>query len=169
MFQKVVIQEEHRKTRGGREKYGDWLRIARKEDSYMLGEGGRPREDDSKWGGGSILHGEPQSHRVRVFAEMLRKTAATRRGSRDRMSSCGGCQRQMGGTKTSSESQGTLTNGMTGPKRGKGMKLPDRAFASYSQAQRRVGGQKPDIAGNIKGSGVPGTSPGVPKTSGSGA
>ena len=30
-----------------------------------------------------------------------------------------------------------------------------RAFASYSQAQRRVGGQKPDIAGNLKGSGSP--------------
>lgn len=131
---------------------------------------GGPREDsDSEWGGGSILHGKPQSHQVRVFAEMLRKTAATGRGSRDRMLSCGGCRRQMGGTKTSSESQGTLTNGMTGPNRGEGMKLPDRAFASYSQAQRRVGGQKPDIAGNLKGSGVPGTSPGVPKTSGSGA
>lgn len=76
---------------GRRQKYGDWLRIARKEDSCMLGGGGGPREEsDSEWDTGSILHGKPQSHRVSVFAEMLRKTAATRRGSRDRMSLWGG-------------------------------------------------------------------------------
>lgn len=43
MFQKVV-QQEHRKREGGREKYWDSLRIARKEDPCMLGGWGAREE-----------------------------------------------------------------------------------------------------------------------------
>lgn len=120
---KKLLYKNTEKREGGREKYWDWLRIARKEDPCMLGgePGKKVIASGGVGGGAQSCLGSPKA----TGSEMLRKTAATRWGSPDRMSLCGGCWRQIGGTKTSSESQGTLTNGITGPKWGEALKLPD--------------------------------------------
>lgn len=121
MFQKVVIQEHRKKGRRQREILG--LAEDSKERRPLYAWWGAREESDSEWGwGAQSCLGSPKA----TGSEMLRKTAATRWGSPDRMSLCGGCWRQIGGTKPSLESQGTLTNGITGPKWGEAMKLPDR-------------------------------------------